>query len=30
LDEVGPGHRAACHFSATLDLTGCDALGCAI
>lgn len=30
LEEVEPGHLAACHFAATLDLTGCDALGCAI
>jgi len=29
-DEVEPGHRAACHFTADLDLTGCDALGCAV
>jgi len=30
LEEVGPGHFAACHFSRSLNLTGCDALGCAI
>jgi len=30
LAEVEPGHTSACHFSRTLDLTGCDALGCAI
>ncbi len=30
LAEVEPGHTCACHFSRTLDLTGCDALGCAI
>jgi len=30
LEEVEPGHTSACHFSRTLDLTGCDALGCAI
>lgn len=30
LEEVEPGHLAACHFSKTLHLTGCDALGCAI
>jgi oligopeptide/dipeptide ABC transporter ATP-binding protein len=30
LEEVEPGHSAACHFKSTLSLTGCDALGCAI
>ncbi len=30
LAEVEPGHTSACHFSHKLDLTGCDALGCAI
>ena len=30
LEEVVPGHFAACHFSRSLNLTGCDALGCAI
>jgi peptide/nickel transport system ATP-binding protein len=30
LKEVEPGHSSACHFSETLNLTGCDALGCAI
>lgn len=30
LMEVGPDHLSACHFSATMRLTGCDALGCAI
>jgi len=30
LAEVEPGHTSPCHFSRTLDLTGCDALGCAI
>jgi peptide/nickel transport system ATP-binding protein len=30
LEEQAPGHQAACHFASTLDLTGCDALGCAI
>ncbi len=28
--EVGPDHYSACHFRDVLDLTGCDALGCAI
>ena len=28
--EIEPGHTAACHFADRLDLTGCDALGCAI
>ncbi len=30
LEEVEPGHFSACHFSRTLNLTGCDALGCVI
>lgn len=30
LREIEPGHLAACHFADTLNLTGCDALGCAI
>jgi peptide/nickel transport system ATP-binding protein len=30
LEEISPGHEAACHFARSLDLTGCDALGCAI
>lgn len=30
LEEVEPGHLVACHFAHSLDLTGCDALGCAI
>ena len=30
LEEVEPGHLAACHFKHTLNLTGCDALGCAV
>jgi len=30
LEEVETEHLAACHFSRSLDLTGCDALGCAI
>lgn len=30
LEEVEPGHLAACHFKHALNLTGCDALGCAI
>jgi oligopeptide/dipeptide ABC transporter ATP-binding protein len=30
LEEVEPGHMAACHFKGTLNLTGCDALGCVI
>lgn len=28
--DVGTEHLVACHFSQSLDLTGCDALGCAI
>jgi peptide/nickel transport system ATP-binding protein len=28
--EVDAGHLVACHFSGSLNLTGCDALGCAI
>ncbi len=30
LEEAEPGHLAACHFKHTLNLTGCDALGCVI
>jgi peptide/nickel transport system ATP-binding protein len=30
LEEVEPGHLAACHFSRELNLTGCDAFGCVI
>jgi oligopeptide/dipeptide ABC transporter ATP-binding protein len=30
LEEVAPGHQAACHFKLGLDLSGCDALACAI
>lgn len=30
LEEVEPGHECACHFADTLDLTGCDALGCVV
>jgi len=30
LEEIAPGHLAACHFSKSLNLTGCDALGCVI
>ncbi len=30
LREISPGHLVACHFSETLNLNGCDALGCAI
>jgi oligopeptide/dipeptide ABC transporter ATP-binding protein len=30
LEEVEPGHLAACHFSDSINLAGCDALGCAI
>ncbi|MBI5570684.1 MAG: ATP-binding cassette domain-containing protein [Desulfomonile tiedjei] len=30
LEEVEPGHLAACHFADTLHLMGCDALGCVI
>ncbi len=30
LAEVEPEHFSACHFSGSLNLTGCDALGCAI
>jgi len=30
LEEVEPGHFVACHFAGKLNLTGCDALGCAI
>jgi peptide/nickel transport system ATP-binding protein len=30
LEEVESKHLAACHFASTLNLTGCDALGCVI
>jgi len=30
LVEIEPGHLVACHRADDLDLTGCDALGCAI
>jgi peptide/nickel transport system ATP-binding protein len=30
LVEVAPDHLVACRFAEKLDLTGCDALGCAI
>lgn len=30
LREIEPGHLSACHFAESLNLTGCDALGCAI
>jgi peptide/nickel transport system ATP-binding protein len=30
LEELEPGHFAACHFSKTLSLAGCDALGCVV
>ncbi|MGB9618648.1 MAG: oligopeptide/dipeptide ABC transporter ATP-binding protein, partial [Desulfomonilaceae bacterium] len=30
LREIAPGHLTACHFAETLNLAGCDALGCAI
>jgi len=30
LAEVEPEHLVACHFANKLNLTGCDALGCAI
>ena len=30
LREIGPNHVVACHFAETLDLNGCDALGCSI
>jgi oligopeptide/dipeptide ABC transporter ATP-binding protein len=30
LEEITEGHFVACHFARSLDLTGCDALGCAI
>ncbi|MFH0825592.1 MAG: oligopeptide/dipeptide ABC transporter ATP-binding protein [Pseudomonadota bacterium] len=30
LQEVGSDHSVACHFAGDLNLTGCDALGCAI
>jgi peptide/nickel transport system ATP-binding protein len=30
LREIEPDHLTACHFAESLDLSGCDALGCAI
>jgi len=30
LREIAPEHLSACHFAESLDLTGCDALGCAL
>ncbi len=30
LREIEPGRLSACHFAESLNLTGCDALGCAI
>jgi oligopeptide/dipeptide ABC transporter ATP-binding protein len=30
LEEVAPEHLVACHFADVLNLTGCDALGCAV
>jgi peptide/nickel transport system ATP-binding protein len=30
LREIEPNHLTACHFAESLDLSGCDALGCAI
>jgi oligopeptide/dipeptide ABC transporter ATP-binding protein len=30
LVEIEPGHMVACHLAEVLNLTGCDALGCAI
>jgi peptide/nickel transport system ATP-binding protein len=30
LEEVEPGHLAACHFADKLNLAGCDALGCVV
>jgi peptide/nickel transport system ATP-binding protein len=30
LEEIEPDHLVACHFSKELELTGCDALGCAV
>jgi peptide/nickel transport system ATP-binding protein len=30
LREIGPQHFVACHFAESLDLRGCDALGCVI
>jgi peptide/nickel transport system ATP-binding protein len=30
LRDIGDDHLVACHFARELDLTGCDALGCAI
>ena len=30
LREIEPNHLTVCHFAESLDLSGCDALGCAI
>jgi peptide/nickel transport system ATP-binding protein len=30
LEQVEPDHQVACHLAEKLDLTGCNALGCAI
>jgi peptide/nickel transport system ATP-binding protein len=30
LREIEPGHLSACHFAESLNLSGCDALGCVI
>lgn len=30
LEEIEPEHKTVCHFSGTLELTGCDALGCVV
>ncbi len=30
LREISPSHFVACHFAESLDLRGCDALGCVI
>lgn len=30
LEDVEPGHQAACHFKTVLELTGCNALACAL
>ncbi|MGC8604440.1 MAG: oligopeptide/dipeptide ABC transporter ATP-binding protein, partial [Desulfomonilaceae bacterium] len=30
LREIKPNHFASCHFAESLDLRGCDALGCVI
>ncbi len=30
LREINPSHFVACHFAESLDLRGCDALGCVI